>query len=98
MKKIKAKDKIFLLTKAKDKDILKKKAKDKGGERVRIDRAKLAVKLIKKNMTQNELASFSNVSRVTISNIRNGKSCSDETGRKIAKALGVDVTEILETK
>ena len=38
------------------------------------------------------------VSRVTINYIKGGKSCSDEVGQKIAKALGVDVTEIIETE
>ncbi|NBK94375.1 XRE family transcriptional regulator [bacterium 1XD21-13] len=48
------------------------------------------------DMTQKQLAELSGVSRVTINNVCSGKSCSTEVGQKIAKALGVDVTEIIE--
>ena len=34
--------------------------------------------------------------QVTVNGIKSGRSCSDETAGKIAKALGVDVTEIIE--
>ena len=64
--------------------------------RIRIDRIKLVTGLEKRNMTQKRLAELSGVSKATISYIKCGKSCSDEVGQKIAKALGVDVTEILE--
>lgn len=63
---------------------------------MRIDRVKLITELAKRDMTQKCLAELSGVSRPTISSIRGGKSCSNEIGQKIAKALGVDVTEILE--
>mgnify|MGYP006065382255 FL=1 len=43
-----------------------------------------------------KLSELSGVSRATISYIRNGKSCSEEVARKIAKALNCDVTELLE--
>ncbi|MEY8427505.1 helix-turn-helix transcriptional regulator [Lachnospiraceae bacterium 46-15] len=63
---------------------------------MRIDRVKLVVELKKRNMTQKRLAELSDVSRVTINYVCSGKSCADEVGQKIAKALNVDVTEILE--
>ena len=47
-------------------------------------------------MTQKRLAELSGVSRATINYIKGGKRCTDEVGQKIAKALGVDVTEIIE--
>ena len=52
--------------------------------------------MMKRDLTQCKLAEMSGVSRVTIGYIKAGKSCSDEVGQKLAKALGVDVTEIIE--
>lgn len=63
---------------------------------MRIDRIKLVSELTRQDLTQSRLAEMSGVSRVTIGYIKAGKSCTDEVGRKIAKALGVDVTEIIE--
>ncbi len=63
---------------------------------MRIDRIKLVTELIKQEMTQKQLAEKAGVSRVTVNGIKSGRSCSDETAGKIAKALGVDVTEIIE--
>lgn len=42
------------------------------------------------------LSELSGVTRQTISAINNGKSCNSVTAGKIADALGVDVTELLE--
>lgn len=63
---------------------------------MRIDRFKLTTELMKQGMTQKRLAELAGVSRVTVNGIKSGRSCSDEIGGKIAKALGVDVTEIIE--
>lgn len=63
---------------------------------MRIDRVKLMAELTRRDMTQKRLAELSGVSRTTINYIRSGKSCTDEIGQKIANALGMDVTEILE--
>lgn len=63
---------------------------------MRIDRVKLITELAKREMTQKRLAELSGVSRATINYVRAGKSCTDEVGQKIAKALGVYVTEIIE--
>ena len=65
-------------------------------DRVRIDRVKLVTELAKRDMTQKRLAELAGVSRATINYVRAGKSCTDEVGQKIAKALGVAVEEILE--
>lgn len=63
---------------------------------MRIDRIKLVTELTKRDMTQARLAEQAGVSRATINYIKGGKRCTDEVGEKIAKALGVDVTEIIE--
>lgn len=63
---------------------------------MRIDRIKLVAELARQDMSQKKLAEKAGVSRVTVNGIKSGRSCSDEVGQKIAKALGVDVTEIIE--
>lgn len=63
---------------------------------MRIDRVKLAAELARQDMTQKRLAELSGVSRATINYIRAGKSCTDEVGHKIAKALGVKPEKIIE--
>lgn len=63
---------------------------------MRIDRIKLVTELARRDLTQCELAKMASVSRATIGYIKAGKSCSDDVGNKIAQALGVDVSEILE--
>lgn len=63
---------------------------------MRIDRFKLTTELMRQDMTQTKLAEKAGVSRVTVNGIKSGRSCSDEVGKKIAKALGVDVMEIIE--
>ena len=42
------------------------------------------------------LSIMSGLSRGTITGVKSGKSCSQETGEKIARALGVDVAELVE--
>lgn len=63
---------------------------------MRIDRIKLIAELTRQDMTQKRLAELAGVSRGTINYIKGGKSCSDEVGQKIAKALNCNVTDILE--
>ena len=63
---------------------------------MRICKKKLTLVMIDKQMTAKSLAEKSGVSRQTISNVKNGKSCIDAVGNAIAAALGVEVTELLE--
>ena len=63
---------------------------------MRIDRIKLVAELARQDMTQKRLSELAGVSRATINDIKGGKSCSDEVGQKIAKALNCNVTDILE--
>lgn len=63
---------------------------------MRIDRIKFAIELAKQDLTQKRLAELSGVSRATINYIRSGKSCTDEIGNKIAKALDVPIEQLLE--
>lgn len=63
---------------------------------MRIDRIKLTTELVRRDMTQKKLAELAGISRATVNYIKAGKSCSEEIGQKIARALKIDVTEILE--
>lgn len=63
---------------------------------MRIDREKLAVLLIRKGVTAKRVAALAGISCTSIYNVKKGLQCSEQMGNKIACALGVDVTEIME--
>ena len=60
---------------------------------MRINREKMAVAMIRSDMTQKRLAELSGVSRMTITAVAGGKSCSKETADKLAAVLGRDIIE-----
>lgn len=68
----------------------------KAGKTMRINRKKLIIAMLDNDQTVIQLAKASGVSRVTISNVKCGKSCSNATAEKIAKALNVPVSDIIE--
>ena len=63
---------------------------------MRIDRKKLMIKMIDKNLNVQELAKVCGISRVTASNVKCGKSCSKETVEKISHVLGCSAENLLE--
>ena len=56
-----------------------------------IDRVKLITEMARQRVTVLELAEKAGVARVTLTSVRSGKSCTANTARHIARALGVDV-------
>ena len=62
-----------------------------GGEKMRIDRVAFATALAKKDINCKRLAEMSGVSRVTITAVKSGKSCSKETAEKLAAVLGREI-------
>lgn len=58
---------------------------------MRIDRVAFAAALAKKDITCKKLAELSGVSRVTITNVKTGKSCSKETADKLVAILGSEI-------
>ena len=62
----------------------------------RIDRKKFVIALMDADLKLIDLAKKSGLSRSTITAVKGGKSCSKRTADTIARALGVDVTEIIE--
>ncbi len=65
---------------------------------MRLDVIKLRIVMIKREITQTELAKVSGISRPTICAICCGRSCRPETGERIAEALGVTVEELKEER
>lgn len=62
----------------------------------RIDFRKLRAVIALRDISQGELVKKTGISRVTISGVCNGKSCSPDTARKIAEALDVELSDICE--
>ena len=63
---------------------------------MKISKTKLNIALARKCWNQRDLRDNAIISGQTILNINNGKSVLPATVGKIAAALGVDVTEIIE--
>lgn len=61
---------------------------------MRIDRGKLAAILRTRDITQTQLAEKACISRMTVSNVLCGRSCSTETAQKVADALQIPVEDI----
>ena len=59
--------------------------------RIRINREKFAAALARLDITGNELAEQTGLSRSTITAIRSGKSVNSETAQKVASILGVEI-------
>lgn len=63
---------------------------------MRIDRIKLIATMARKDLTVKALAEKALVSRMTVSAMRCGKSFNENSARRVAQALGVDVADLLE--
>ena len=64
---------------------------------MKLDRIKLITEMARRRMTVVEMAKITGISRVTITNVRSGKSCSAAVGYAIAKALNMGPADLLET-
>ena len=60
---------------------------------MRIDRVKFAAALARADLNVKQLAECSGVSRVTVTAVKNGKSCSQATADKLAAVLGRDIIQ-----
>ena len=71
----------------------------KGDEKdmyIKLDRKKIEIAKARACMSTNELCAKGNIPHGTYCRVLGACSCKPETAGKIARALGVDVTEILE--
>ena len=64
---------------------------------MRLNRKKVKMAMVIRDMDRKTLSKISGVSVGTITNIRNGKSCSYLTAQAIANALQYDLEELAET-
>ena len=60
---------------------------------MRIDRAKFAATLARKDLTVKRLAELSGLSRGTITGVKTGKSCNKSTADKLVAILGPSIIE-----
>ena len=58
---------------------------------MRIDRVKMITAMARMDINGKQLAEKTGVSRVTITAVKGGKSCSKETAEKLAAVLGQDI-------
>lgn len=65
---------------------------------MRIDRVKLIAEMARQEVRVQELAEKSGVSRMTVSAMRCGKSCTENSVKHVARALGVPVENLLEDR
>ena len=63
---------------------------------LKIDVKKLELSQAKKGINTNQIILKSGLTEKTIQNLKNGKPCRPLSVHKLAKALDVDVTEILK--
>lgn len=63
---------------------------------MRIDKIKILVAMAKQGLNQTQLAEKAGMSRGNLSTIVNGKRCKIESVVRIATALGVDYSDLLE--
>ena len=62
---------------------------------MRICRSKFVSELVKHDLTLAKLSEMSGLSRATLTAIKSGKSCKEETAKKIAEALGVPLKKLV---
>lgn len=63
---------------------------------MRINRIKFATELARADISSKQLAEKTGLSRVTISNIKQGKGCNRSTAQRIADGLGIPLCDIAE--
>ena len=62
---------------------------------MRIDRVKLIAEMARRDMKVQELADKATVSRATVTALRGGESCNENSIRRVAQALDVPLEALL---
>lgn len=65
---------------------------------VSVNNSVMRAEMARNRMTISALKEVTGISKATISSIRNGKSCSVETAIRIAEALKINITDLLESE
>lgn len=63
---------------------------------MRIDRVKLITEMARRELGVSALAARCGMSRATVTAVKTGKTCSDQTARKLADALGVPLAALMQ--
>lgn len=63
---------------------------------MRIDRVRLITEMARRELGVNALAAKCSMSRATVTAVKTGKTCSEQTARKLAGGLGVPLAALLE--
>lgn len=63
---------------------------------LRVDKTKIEILQARKGLSVGKLITISGLTEKTIQNMKHGKPCKPLSVHKLAKALGVDVTEIIK--
>ena len=63
---------------------------------MRFDRIKLIAEMARQDININDLSEKACISRCTLSALRGGKSCTENTVKRVAAALGVTVESLME--
>lgn len=63
---------------------------------MRIDRKKMVLAMMDIDVNAKQLAEKAKVARATVSAVKNGRSCSEQTAIRIAAALQVDLKKLVE--
>lgn len=63
---------------------------------MRIDRKKLVLAMMDADLNTKQVAVKANLSRATVSAVKNGRSCSEQTAIRIAAALQMDLKKLVE--
>lgn len=64
---------------------------------MRIDRVKFAAALAANDLNGKMLSEVTGLSRGTITAVKNGKSCSEQTAKKLVAVLGCEILEVKNT-
>lgn len=64
---------------------------------MKLDRVKVISQMAKSNLTCKDLVKKTGLSRITVTNVRKGGNCARSTAYAIASAIGVDISEIMES-
>lgn len=59
-----------------------------------LDRAKVIYEMARNDVSCKELVQKTGLSRLTITNVRNGKRCAKSTATAIANAIGVEISDL----
>lgn len=65
---------------------------------MKVNKFKIQVAMANAELNRNKLANKAELSISTLCNVLSRGSCKPATAGRIAKALGIDVTEIIETE